>query len=122
MSKFITSIKKIGAEAFFESLPVLILFDESAPTELADVSIIHSNNPSEHQEVLAVGRKIYFGDQEYTIKKVGDSANKNFQELGHISLYFDLNEEDDLLPGAISLTPNQLPTLHEGDTITITLD
>ncbi len=112
-----TIVTEIGEQAYFESFPLLVLFNESAPEGLRDVCIIHKPTESIETQPLKVGGKIYFDDKEYTIQQVGEIANKNLMELGHVSMYFKI--EDELLPGAILLTPNEVPQLSVDSIITI---
>jgi PTS system glucitol/sorbitol-specific IIA component len=62
--------------------------------------------------------KLQLGEATYTIKKVGSAANQNFNELGHISIYFR-DGENEILPGAILVEPGAYPKLTVGDIIRI---
>lgn len=100
--------------AFKEEM-LLILFGPAAPAELKSICVIHEFiNQSEN--VLKPGTKIDVGNQTYTVTQVGDAANKNFDELGHISIYFR-SGENEILPGAIIAEPEIYPTFNQGDTI-----
>lgn len=52
----------------------------------------------------------------YTIEEVGTDANKNLEELGHISVYFR-SGQNEVLPGAIVVSPEVFPTITVGDSI-----
>lgn len=109
----ITEIGPIVAE--FEEENVIILFGPMATPDLREICVIHEFK--EHPtESLIEGAKIKLGNQTYTIKHVGSEANKNFEELGHVSIYFKSNE-DGLLPGAVEVEPTIFPQLNVGDTI-----
>ncbi|NHW78409.1 PTS sorbitol transporter subunit IIA, partial [Escherichia coli] len=56
------------------------------------------------------------GEQVYTIEEVGTDANKNLEELGHISVYFR-SGQNEVLPGAIVVSPEVFPTITVGDSI-----
>jgi|SRR5699024_1200208 len=101
----------------FENEGVLVLFGETAPAELKDMSVIHrpKNNT---QEGIQKGGSLTISGTQYKIQEVGSLANKNFDELGHISIYFGDNESQEVLPGAILVTPNIFPNMKIGDTIT----
>lgn len=58
-----------------------------------------------------------FGNQKYTVTDIGDVANSTLIELGHVSLYFGLEDGAELLPGSILLKPEIMPELHVGDVI-----
>ncbi|MGO2891694.1 MAG: PTS glucitol/sorbitol transporter subunit IIA [Enterococcus devriesei] len=112
-----TKVTEIGALVpdFKEEL-LMVLFGPSAMQELRDICVIHESE-QEPKEVLMLGGKITFGDQEYTITKVGGEANANFESLGHISIYFR-EGENEVLPGAIIASPQVFPDITEGDAIT----
>lgn len=99
-SIYLTEVTKIGPEVE-EMLEagILILFEDGAPPELAEMSVLHKcsekrEEPPEPGDVLAVGSK------EFLITAVGDKAWKNILELGHASFKFDGAEEPEL-PGQI---------------------
>jgi len=100
----------------FESEGVLVLFGESAPSELKDMSVIHrpDNNA---QETIEKGGNLTISGNKYKIQEVGSLANKNFGELGHISIYFGNDKPQEVLPGAIFVTPNVFPNMKIGDVI-----
>lgn len=99
----------------FEEEMLLVLFGPTATNELKQICVIH-----EFAEIpdnlLKNGGKMKIGDIEYKITHVGDAANKNFEELGHISIYFRTGENE-VLPGAIIVEPEVFPTFQEGEVI-----
>lgn len=99
----------------FEEEMLLILFGPTATNELKPICVIHEFE-QEPTQLLKPGVKVAIGNQTYTITKVGDSANTNFEELGHVSIYFRTGEND-LLPGAIIAEPAVYPVVQKGDTI-----
>ncbi|WP_424467685.1 PTS glucitol/sorbitol transporter subunit IIA [Pseudoclavibacter helvolus] len=112
-----SEIARIGPDAtdMFEG-GVYILFGEPVPDALAEVSLVHKGHAGEFVPVQA-GDEFVLGDSAVTITAVGDLANSNLQELGHVVLY--LNAEDTaLLPGAIQAT-GTLPTPTEGATVSV---
>lgn len=113
-----STVKEIGelVEAFEEEM-LLILFGPSATEELKSICVIHEFD-SQPENVLHPGTKIQMGNETYTVTKVGSSANQNFDELGHVSIYFRTGENE-ILPGAIIVEPEIYPKLHSGDLITI---
>lgn len=113
-----SKVIEIGEQSDLESEPVMILFNASAPEGLREICIIHEFEDSPQENLLRPGSKICFNDKEYTIKEIGHVANQTLRDLGHISLYFHLDEDTELLPGSALLVPNKKPQLKEGDTIT----
>ena len=71
------------AKAFLKELNYIILFNDNAPSELAEISILHS-----------------IGEMKGDI--VGDEAQKTFKELGHATINFAGRDVPDL-PGHIML-------------------
>lgn len=99
----------------FKEEKVIILFGPTAPDELREVCVIHEFEKHPNN-ILEIGKQINIANQTYTINQVGSEANKNLEELGHISIYFKQNENG-LLPGSIEVTPDIFPELMVGDMI-----
>lgn len=110
---FKTKITEIGSMVpAFEEEQLVILFGPKATPELRDISVIHEAE-GQPENILKTGGKIKFGAEVFTIEEVGSQANANFDELGHISIYFR-NEVGEVLPGAIIVSPGKFPTLEVG--------
>lgn len=101
----------------FKEEMLVILFGTSATPELKPISVIHEFNEIP-DSILQEGTKIQLGEQTYTINQVGGSANQNFEELGHVSIYFRSGQEE-VLPGAVIASPQIFPTINVGDEIKI---
>ena len=112
-----SEIKEIGVDSHFEGEPIMILFNSTAPEGLRDVCVIHDFTDEPNKDMLKKGSKMIFGDQEYMVEDIGGVANETLFDLGHASLYFELAEGEELMPGAIKLTPNKLPDVKVGDVI-----
>ena len=80
-----------------------------ASFELRDISVIHEVQ-EQPENSIQVGGKLKVGEKVYTIEEVGSQANPNFDELGHVSIYFR-NEVGEILPGAIIVSPGEFPTI-----------
>ena len=100
---------------------ILIMFNPNAPAELKDIAALHQK--LDHQtQVLHVGGSISFDDQQFQIDFVGSEANRNFDELDHISIYFNNTDEDmNKLPGSIFVSSTQwtVPTIQPNQLVTI---
>ncbi|EAE7904285.1 PTS glucitol/sorbitol transporter subunit IIA [Listeria monocytogenes] len=112
----ISKIMEIGPLVpAFEEEKIVILFGPTATNELREISVIH-----EFQDVpnnaLTKGNTLLIGEQTYTIEEVSSDANKNLEELGHISVYFR-SGQNEVLPGAIVVSPEIFPTITVGDSI-----
>ena len=115
MSLIKSKVLEIGEMAYFDGYPILILFNNSAPAGLREVSIIHEFTTPANKEMLKKGSKILFNEKMYTVDAIGDVANQTFYDLGHVSLYFGLEEGAELLPGSVLLSPSEVPQVKVGD-------
>ena len=117
MSTLKSNVLEIGEMAYFEDYPILILFNNSAPDGIREISIIHEFESEPSDEILKVGSKLVMGGTSYTVEELGYVANKNFKELGHLSIYFKMEEGAELLPGAVRVSPHHVPRIIAGDTL-----
>jgi len=117
MSMVSSKIVEIGELAISEDYPILILFNSTAPAEFREISIIHDFKDKPQKDMLKKGSKIMFGNTTYTVEDIGHVANQTLYDLGHISLYFGLEEGANLLPGSALLSPYQIPEVKVGDSI-----
>lgn len=83
----------------------IIIFNEDAPPELADLSVLHTK--AELKEPSAVGDTFKICGKEFKISAVGYEALKTLPELGHCTVDFRGGSEPDR-PGCIMV---------EGDTL-----
>ncbi len=95
---------------------MLILFNEGAPPELAELAVCHKKANLSRE--IRVGDKFSLGDNEYEVIDIGWEANDTFKMLGHCSLIFKDSGVADL-PGQIVLKGESLPNLKIGDIIKI---
>ena len=78
----------------------VILFNDDAPAELAELSILHTKG--EMTEAPAPGDTMKIGEKTYRITAVGDEAIHTLKELGHCTLAFTADTEP-YRPGCINL-------------------
>ncbi|MPW25119.1 PTS sorbitol transporter subunit IIA [Alkalibaculum sp. M08DMB] len=115
--KYNVKITKIGDMALdFLSEDMLIIFNNNAPEELAEISVLHEI--SELKEEVVVGDKFTLGDDVYTVTAVGYEANQTLKKMGHCSLKFD-GADAPQLPGCIHLKGENNPNIKVGKNITI---
>jgi PTS system glucitol/sorbitol-specific IIA component len=117
MNKYVSTVIAIGdmVEALLQQ-GMMVLFDETAPMELKEISIIHTGGPLAKE--VKNGDFLVLGNLTYTITAVGEIANKNLKNIGHVCLKFDARTLPEL-PGDIHLKGEKLPLIIVGDTITI---
>jgi len=104
-----------GVEEFLEQ-QLVVLFNDNAPAELAEISVIHS--ASELKGEIEAGDIITIDNNEFEIKAVGEVVNKNISRLGHSTLRFN-SEDEPQLPGDINLEDKKIPEIKEGTVIKI---
>lgn len=113
------TISHIGSDsAMMIEEGVVILFGEPVPPALADVALVHTNSEKAVREI-APGDVITIGDATYSIDDLGELANNNLNELGHIVLYVNKTDQT-VLPGAVIVSGATGITPTVGDVITIT--
>ena len=114
---FKATITEIGplVKEFIDS-DILVFFGEGAPPELVEFSIIH--NGKLEQDDVTVGNINSISDSEFKVLAVGDVANLNFKNLGHIIIKFNGKNKTEL-PGDICVEKKPLPSIKVGDEIKI---
>ena len=121
--KYSSEITGFGPEAFEFLEPELalnfvIIFNEDAPPELAELAILHTKAeliaPPVKGDIMTIGENVY------TITAVGDEVQSTLGELGHCTLAFGGGDEA-FRPGCIMLEGEMLTkgSLKEGDRIEI---
>lgn len=111
-----TKVISIGDDAIYEESGMLILFHNECPDELRDACVIHEPQQPITEDVLHTGVRVQIDQQDYVIEQVGSVANKNFAQLGHITMVF--GPADKALAGAIVLSPAVFPKVSVDTTIT----
>lgn len=91
---------------------ILVFFGDGAPPELVEFSIIH--NATELNDQIMPGDFFRLKDKNFKVLAVGDVANKNIKNLGHIILKFNGKSKAEL-PGDISLEKTEIPKIAIGD-------
>ncbi|AWW26772.1 PTS glucitol/sorbitol transporter subunit IIA [Acetobacterium carbinolicum] len=110
---FTTEITQIGemVEEFLKE-KLLIVFDENAPPELAEIAVLHTKK--EFIREVKEGDAVRFGDVVYEVTAVGHEANITLESMGHCSFCFT-GEDQVKLPGQIELKGQGIPAVKIGD-------
>ncbi|MDI3481603.1 MAG: glucitol/sorbitol system component [Tepidanaerobacteraceae bacterium] len=117
MKKYEVTITKIGELVKeFLSQNIIVLFNENAPLELQDISVMHTEG--ELLDDIKAGDKLTIGERIYTITAVGEVVNKNIRRMGHTCLKFDGKTSPEL-PGDIHLSGVYPPGASLGEKIVI---
>lgn len=107
--KYQAKIVGLGPDALAfledEDMNFIIIFNEDAPPELAELSVLHTK--AELKEAPAVGDTIKICKKEFKVSAVGSEAPKTWAELGHCTLDFKGGPEAER-PGCIMLEGNQI--------------
>jgi len=108
-----TEVTNVGPEVeeLLEEAGTLVLFEEGAPPELAEMSVLHEHSES-REDPPEVGDMMVIDGREFRITAVGDSAWKNMLKLGHASFKFNGAEEVEL-PGEICLEESESGDIGE---------
>lgn len=115
--KFHTVVTSVGEMAEeFRVAGILVLFGEGVPEELESVAVVH--RPDVTGGGLVPGDIVALGEERMEILAVGDVANENFTNLGHLSLKRN-GETIAALPGDVCTSLGPIPRLAPGDEITI---
>lgn len=118
MTKYETTVIAVGEMAAeFAAEGVLIFFGHEAPEELHDFAVL-THLGELHGEVEP-GDRLEIDGVTYSVTGVGELANQNLAQLGHLVVKF--NELSIVeLPGDISVTSGPIPELKEGMAVRIT--
>ena len=108
-----TEITEVGpqVEELLDQAGILITFEEGAPPELAEISILHKHT-EQRDDPPAVGDLVVIGRREFGITAVGGAAWKNMLELGHAAFKFNGAREAGL-PGEICVEEQEAGTVKE---------
>ena len=111
------TIKGKGAmiDAFREE-GIFVTFGDNAPDTLKDFCYSIDVNPVDGE--VTPGCKLVIDGKEFKIVKVGEVANENLKNLGHVTYNFG-GEDAECLPGTICMEKAELPALDIGSTIAI---
>lgn len=115
MVKFEAKVTTIGpfTQEFLDH-NIIVLFGENAPDELIEFSVIHDGK-TVHAPVV-VGDVIQINDEQFSILAVGEVANDNFKNLGHLVLKFN-GETEVEMPGDVCVEERPLPPVAIGSAI-----
>lgn len=100
----------------FRAAQVLVFFGEDAPEELAEFSILHV--PEVNLANLSPGDTLRLGTESFRVLAVGDVANANLANLGHLVIKANGRTEPEL-PGDVCVDAKPLPELRIGDVIEV---
>lgn len=117
MIKYHATVIHVGPLLYeFTDAGILVFFGEDAPQELFDFAVIHDGKIL-HAD-LVPGDLVKLDSEVYKILAVGEVANTNFANLGHLVLKFNGADEVEL-PGDVCVENKPLNLLQIGSTIEV---
>ena len=123
MKKYNSTITGLGSDALYflsdEDMNFIIIFNENAPPELAELAVLHTIE--DLKEFPVAGDIFKICGKEFIITAVGSEAVHTLKELGHCTISFKGGPEPDR-PGCI-MVEGKIPLSAEdfkvGETIAI---
>lgn len=106
----VTGIGELVAE--FIEQGMIIVFDDNAPAELAEMAVQHTKAAMDKD--VQPGDVVVLGNKDYVVTAVGSEANHTLKTMGHCTFKFSGNDEVEL-PGHIELEGDGLPEIKPGD-------
>ncbi|MGN0417900.1 PTS glucitol/sorbitol transporter subunit IIA [Anaerostipes faecalis] len=95
---------------------IFVTFGDNAPDTLKD--FCYSIDVAPVNGEVKPGCKLVIDGKEFEIVKVGEVANENLANLGHVTYNFN-GIDGECLPGTICVEKAELPALDIGSTIAI---
>jgi PTS system glucitol/sorbitol-specific IIA component len=115
--RYATTVTAVGEQvAEFVTQGLLIWFAEGAPEELHFFSVLHQ--PTVTSGGVRPGDVVCIDDRVLRVTAVGEVANENMVQLGHMDLKANGADEAPL-PGDICLEKVPLPEVRPGSTLVI---
>jgi len=100
----------------FVQAGILVFFQVGAPPELAEFSILHE--PSDSFTDVEPGDIVAIDGNRFRVTAVGEVANKNIRDLGHLIMKANGRSEPEL-PGDVCVEEKDLPPIEVGTIIQI---
>jgi glucitol/sorbitol PTS system EIIA component len=117
ISKYKATVTEIGPlVGEFTEAGILVFFGDDAPPELREFSIIHDGK--ELIEDVVPGDAVIIDDSHYNVLAVGEVANKNLANLGHLIIKFNGKDQPEL-PGDVCVEEKPVHIVKIGSTFEI---
>lgn len=100
----------------FKEERIFVTFGDNAPDALKDFCYSVDVNPVNGE--VKPGCKLVIDGKTFSIVKVGDVANENLANLGHVTYNFN-GADGECLPGTICVEQAEVPALDIGSEISI---
>lgn len=110
----VVRLGNLAADFFREGM--MVLFQEGAPRELEEISVIH--RPEVLWDQVRPGDTLRIGSTCVKVTAVGEVANRNLANLGHAVIKFN-GLIDPELPGDLCAERGDIPSVEPGTGIEI---
>ncbi|MDJ0756558.1 MAG: PTS glucitol/sorbitol transporter subunit IIA [Ardenticatenaceae bacterium] len=90
---------------------IIVLFGLNAPEELAEFAILQDGTSL--KEEIEAGDQVCIDETCFEILAVGEVANENLKNLGHLVLKFNGHHEVEM-PGDVCVVDQDLPPIEVG--------
>lgn len=100
----------------FRQAGILVFFGEGVPEELVEYSIVH--DAKDLVSPVEIGDLVTIEKETYKVLAVGDVANTNLANLGHLILKFN-GDPQARLPGDVNVEEKPVPEIQVGSEIKI---
>lgn len=110
----VTGVGELAGE-FFDA-GIVVLFGRDAPEEVAEISVLHE--PSVTDEGVEVGCTVRIGEEALRVLAVGDVANENLVNLGHLVLKRN-GQREASMPGDVCCDEGDVPPIQRGTLIRV---
>ncbi|MDP8978657.1 MAG: PTS glucitol/sorbitol transporter subunit IIA [Actinomycetota bacterium] len=104
-----------GSGEFFDA-GIIVLFGQDAPEELQEFAVVH--DPSVTEGGLEPGDVVHIGDERLQVLAVGDVADENLTNLGHIVLKRN-GQQEASMPGDVCCDEGEVPEIGVGTPIRV---
>lgn len=104
-----------GSGEFFDA-GIIVLFGQDAPEELQEFAVLH--DPSVTEGGLERGDVVHIGDERLQVLAVGDVADENLTNLGHIVLKRN-GQQEASMPGDVCCDEGEVPEIGVGTSIRV---
>jgi PTS system glucitol/sorbitol-specific IIA component len=112
----VTGFGEMYAEFYEQGM--IVVFNDNAPGELAELSALHTSAVLERD--VRPGDTVLLGNKKYTVRAVGTEASRTLRKMGHCTFVFTGSETAEL-DGHIVLKGDGMPEIKQGDPFEIYL-
>ncbi len=117
LNKYSATVLHVGPlVSEFTEAGILVFFGENAPEELYEFSVIHDGKTLEAD--LVPGDLVSLDGEKFEILAIGEVANANFRNLGHLVMKFNGKTTVEL-PGDVCVEQKSLVFLSPGSRLEV---